>query len=235
MSQQILVLNKFSKIYDKGKTGVFDASFTVKKGDFHAFIGENGAGKTTIIKSVIGAYTQFEGEILINSISNRNPKSRQGLGYVPEVALFPKNVTTFNYLLSLGMLSGISKDSCIQKIDHFLEKLQITNLKNKYPTNFSSGQKKKVLLIQALLCDPEIIVLDEPASNLDVSARFELFSILEDLNKQGITIFISSHILSEIDKYANSLTLIHKGQVLYNGKKYNTLENIFYEKVLESN
>ncbi|TNK91278.1 multidrug ABC transporter ATP-binding protein, partial [Mycoplasmopsis pullorum] len=76
--------------------------------------------------------------------------------------------------------------------------------------------------------------LDEPTANLDPTARFELFTILNQLKSQGKTIFISSHVLSEIDKYTDSFTLIHKGQIVYNGKKYKPLEKVFYEKVLSN-
>ncbi|TNK95545.1 multidrug ABC transporter ATP-binding protein, partial [Mycoplasmopsis pullorum] len=102
------------------------------------------------------------------------------------------------------------------------------------PFNFSSGQKKKILLIQALITNPELIILDEPAANLDPTARFNLFKLLKELNKNGTTIFISSHVLSELDQYVDSLTLIHQGQILYSGVKKESLESIFYEKVIKN-
>lgn len=132
------------------------------------------------------------------------------------------------------MLNGVSKSVAKEKITALLEKFNISDLKNKNPVNFSSGQKKKILLIQALIHDPQLIILDEPTANLDPTARFELFTILNQLKSQGKTIFISSHVLSEIDKYTDSFTLIHKGQIVYNGKKYKPLEKVFYEKVLSN-
>ncbi|MBY7704788.1 AAA family ATPase [Vibrio harveyi] len=109
----------------------------------------------------------------------------------------------------------------------------ILDLINEKPANFSSGQKKKILLIQALLNDPKLIILDEPASNLDPTARYELFNFLQKINQeQKITILICSHILSEIDKYVNSTTLLDRGRVVYTGKKHKHLEDLFYEKVI---
>lgn len=111
----------------------------------------------------------------------------------------------------------------------------IIDLAKDKPYTFSSGQQKKVLLIQALLHDPKLLILDEPAANLDPTARYELFSFLQKVNKeQNIAILISSHILSEVDKYVNSVTLIHDGVVLYSGKKEKDLEELFYEKVIKN-
>nr|WP_318032696.1 AAA family ATPase [Mycoplasmopsis bovis] len=121
------------------------------------------------------------------------------------------------------------------KIKQFLKLFNIEDLINDKPYNFSSGQKKKVLLIQALLHDPKLLILDEPAANLDPTARYELFSLLKNLNEnEGITILISSHVLSEIDKYVNSVTLIHNGHIVYSGSKKGHLETLFYEKVINN-
>ncbi|WP_426461531.1 ABC transporter ATP-binding protein [Mycoplasma hafezii] len=234
--QKILEVKNLNKIYSQKdkQVGVFDLNFSVPKGSFHAFIGENGAGKTTTIKSIVGAYYSYEGDILINDILNTNPESKKYLGYVPENAIFPKDITVFNYLYALGKLNNLSHKELENKINHFLQVFQIEDLKNKKPYDFSSGQKKKILLIQALMFDPELLILDEPAANLDPTARYNLFSYLQELNKKGTTIFISSHVLSEIDKYVDSLTLIHQGKIVYSGTKNDSLEKIYYEKVLKN-
>lgn len=229
----ILKVVNLTKIYSKTQqVGIKNLNFAVKEGSFHAFIGENGSGKTTTIKSIIGAYTNWSGQILIDEIDNSLAISKKNLGYVPENAIFPKELNTMDYLMSLGQLSNIPKNKLKTRIEEMLAKMQISDLAKKHPYNFSSGQKKKILLIQALIHDPKLIILDEPATNLDPTARFELFKILKTLQEQGKTIFISSHILSEIDKYADSLTLLHKGEVVYTGEKTKSLEEIYYEKIL---
>lgn len=231
--ENILEVIDLTKIYKGSTQGVRNLSFNVKKGDIHAFIGENGAGKTTTIKSIISAYYEFQGKILIDGFDNTLPESKKKLGYVPEIALFPPEITTFQYLYSLARLSRVPKQEAIDKINKLLTAMGIIELKNKHPVNFSSGQKKKVLLIQALIHDPELIILDEPTANLDPSARFEFFEILKKLNNEGKTIFLCSHILKEADFYANSLTLIHKGQLMYSGEKYTDLDSIFYQYVIK--
>ncbi|EXU60135.1 ABC transporter ATP-binding protein [Mycoplasma mycoides] len=229
----ILKINHLTKIFTDTNRGVNDINMSVKSGSFHAFIGENGAGKTTTIKTIIGAFSKYEGEVLINNINIKKAQAKSYIGYVPEVAIFPKELTTIQYLTYLGFLSKLDKKEVEHKIKEFLEMFNISNLINEKPYNFSSGQKKKILLIQALLHNPKLLILDEPAANLDPTARYELFSFLKKINeKENISILISSHNLSEIDKYVDSLTLIHKGKVLYSGVKTKNLEDIFYEKVI---
>ncbi|UZK64338.1 ABC transporter ATP-binding protein [Mycoplasma mycoides subsp. capri] len=229
----ILKINHLTKIFTDTNRGVNDINMSVKSGSFHAFIGENGAGKTTTIKTIIGAFSKYEGEVLINNINIKKAQAKSYIGYVPEVAIFPKELTTIQYLTYLGFLSKLDKREVEHKIKEFLEMFNISNLINEKPYNFSSGQKKKILLIQALLHNPKLLILDEPAANLDPTARYELFSFLKKINeKENISILISSHNLSEIDKYVDSLTLIHKGKILYSGIKTKNLEDIFYEKVI---
>ncbi|MBY7703747.1 ABC transporter ATP-binding protein [Vibrio harveyi] len=233
--KKILEIVRLTKIFPLSNRGVKSINMSLNEGDFHAFIGENGAGKTTTIKTIIGAYVEYKGNIYINQINIKEPQARSFIGYVPEKVLFPKDLTTFDYLFNFAILSGVDKKTATQKINNFLKMFNIIDLAKDKPYTFSSGQQKKVLLIQALLHDPKLLILDEPAANLDPTARYELFSFLQKINKeQNIAILISSHILSEVDKYVNSVTLIHDGVVLYSGKKEKDLEELFYEKVIKN-
>lgn len=232
---KVLEVINLTKIFSKTNRGIQDISISVNSGDFHAFIGENGAGKTTTIKSIIGAYPNYSGQILIYGKDIKDASAKSIIGYVPENAIFPKELSVYQYLYNFSILSNIPKKQADTKIKQFLKLFNIKDLINDKPYNFSSGQKKKVLLIQALLHDPKLLILDEPAANLDPTARYELFSLLKNLNEnEGITILISSHVLSEIDKYVNSVTLIHNGHIVYSGSKKGHLETLFYEKVINS-
>ncbi|UOE63335.1 ABC transporter ATP-binding protein [Mycoplasmopsis bovis] len=232
---KVLEVINLTKIFSKTNRGIQDINISVNSGDFHAFIGENGAGKTTTIKSIIGAYPNYSGQILIYGKDIKDASAKSIIGYVPENAIFPKELNVYQYLYNFSILSNIPKKQADTKIKQFLKLFNIEDLINDKPYNFSSGQKKKVLLIQALLHDPKLLILDEPAANLDPTARYELFSLLKNLNEnEGITILISSHVLSEIDKYVNSVTLIHNGHIVYSGSKKGHLETLFYEKVINS-
>ncbi len=196
-----------------------DISFNIYPGQFHAFIGANGAGKTTTIKSIIGAYSpkKIKGEILINGMSNQLVQGKRLIGYIPEEARFPAKITTKDYLKLMTMLSGYKKEDAENIVNNILKQLNIESLANKCPDSFSSGQKKKILLSQALIHNPQILIMDEPAANLDPLARDELFTTLLMLQQQGKSIFISSHILDEIGKYATYATILDGGKVVYDG------------------
>lgn len=210
------IFNERSK---KKKIALDSISFNVPKGSFHGFIGNNGSGKTTTFRSILGLYPDVKGEIYINGISFRNEKSREKIGYIPEIAIFPKNLTIKEYVQYFAELSGLKKAKAQEKAEILLKKFNFDSKEfNKSATKLSSGQKKKVLLMQALVSDPDILILDEPAANLDPSARIELYKELKELSNEGKTIFLSSHILLELEQYIDSYTILADGKVVDSGK-----------------
>ncbi|WP_406615353.1 ATP-binding cassette domain-containing protein [Mycoplasmopsis hyopharyngis] len=211
------IFNEKSK--KRQKIALNSISFNVPKGSFHGFIGNNGSGKTTTFRSILGLYPDVKGEIYINGISFKNEKSREKIGYIPEIAIFPKNLTIKEYVQYFAELSGMKKAAAQEKANDLLKKFNFDSKEfNKSATKLSSGQKKKVLLMQALVNDPEILILDEPAANLDPSARIELYKELKELSNEGKTIFLSSHILLELEQYIDSYTILADGQVIDSGK-----------------
>ena len=196
-----------------------DMSFNVYEGEFHGFIGTNGAGKTTTFRSLLYFYPDVKGDILIEGVSFRDAKSKSSIGYIPEVATFPRKLTIYEFLQVMAKLSGLSKEQATKRIDEALKKFNIDMqvAKSRTGKQLSSGQQKKILLIQALINDPKILILDEPAANLDPEARIELYQSLKELQKEGKTIFLSSHILAELQAYIDSLTVLKEGQVQYSG------------------
>ncbi|UUD35236.1 ABC transporter ATP-binding protein [Mycoplasmopsis caviae] len=229
-------LHKFFKL-DCGdfKKALDNVSFDVKKGSFHGFIGDNGAGKTTTIRSILGFYPSKIGKIFINGIESTNKKSKELIGYIPEVSLFPKKIKVREYLLAFAKMSNLSQKQAVEKVDSLLKKYKFDGAEfEKSPEQLSSGQKKTVLLMQALLNDPEILIMDEPAANLDPSARVIFYEQIKDLNKQGKTIFISSHILLELERYIDTFTVLAKGKVLDHGTIEEKLKNTKYNKKINS-
>lgn len=221
--QPILSVRNLSKRFGKkNKPAIIDVSFDVYPNHFHAFIGANGAGKTTTIKCIIGAYRKKEGHVYINGIENIKPEAKEGIGYIPEYTKFPNHFTTYDYLLSLGRIMGISKNEAVYKINKLMHKMHVYGLRDQMPNKFSSGQKKKIILIQALLTDPKLLIMDEPTANLDPKARIEFFEILKELQKEGSSFFISTHILSEVNNYADSLTILDGGKIVLS----DTVDNI---------
>ncbi len=213
-----LEVSSFSKRYKKkAPYAVSDVSFKVFPGEFHGFIGANGAGKTTTIKSLIGAYARYEGEVKIFGLKSNTAEAKSLIGYIPESANFPKNINALEYITYMSYLSGLTKKDAKALAIKNLKDIGMLPLAKRKPSTFSSGQKKKILLAQALAHDPKMLIMDEPAANLDPKARFEFFDNLKFLQKQGKAIFISSHILTELDKFVDSVTILDGGKVVYTG------------------
>lgn len=119
----------------------------------------------------------------------------------------------------MAMLNRLFEKEAAYFVNNILEKFNMEKLKKVFPNKFSSGQKKKILLAQALSNNPDILIMGEPTTNLDPKARIEFFEILKDLQSQGKSIFISSHILSELDIYANAITILDGGKIVFSGKR----------------
>ena len=199
----------------KNKKALDNISFEVKKGQFHGFIGSNGSGKTTSIRSMLGFYSDVKGKMFINGYKFNSIKTKEKIGYIPEIAIFPKNLNTYEYLYYFACMSNIKPKIAKEKVKQLMQEYNLIGKEfDKSPENLSSGQKKKVLLIQALILEPDLLILDEPAANLDPISRNEFYEALDMFHKKGKTIFISSHILSELEKYVDSYTLIENGKII---------------------
>lgn len=237
LTKPLLEVIDLKKQYSKKKKPAIDKlNFKVFPGEFHAFVGANGAGKTTTIKSIIGSYRNFEGSIYISGINNKNLESRQKMGYIPENAIFPSRISCFDYLVYMAKLNKLKTSEAKLFTECILKKFKMWNLKDQSPNNFSSGQKKKILLAQALSNNPDILIMDEPTANLDPKARIDFFKILEDLQKQNKSILISSHILSELDLYSNAVTILDNGKIAYSQKRNkNDESNLIYRIRLSKN
>lgn len=203
--------------YKKSYPILKNVSFKVNRGEFHGFIGPNGIGKTSTIKTIIGANKGFDGEVIVNGVSISQEREKGKIGYIPEKANFVKGLNVYRYLISMCKLSGFTSNDAKKYVDEKLEQYGLRDHKWLSPYNLSSGQIKKVMLIEALSTNPNILILDEPAANLDPSSRTELLENLKRLSDSGVTIFITSHILEEIEKYANSITILNKNGVSYSG------------------
>ncbi len=227
------VIDLHKKYHKSDKAAIDKINFKIAEGEFHVFIGANGAGKTTTIKALVGAYKKWDGQIKVYGQDIWKFEAKRHIGYIPEHAVFPREFTTKDYLVSMGILSGLSKKDATKYCIEKLEELNMQNMINKKPYTFSSGQKKKILLAQALIIEPSLLIMDEPAANLDPLARHELFEILLKLKSEGKSIFIASHILAEVEQYTDAVTILDGGKIVYTGKydKSKSLTDLYIEKV----
>ncbi|MFX1497200.1 MAG: ABC transporter ATP-binding protein [Promethearchaeota archaeon] len=190
-------------------------SFTINKGDIFGYIGPNGAGKTTTIKILVGLIRNYTGDVLINGNDlrlNYNELSRV-LGYHPQEAGFQSWRTVNQALITFGKLSGLESEFLKSRIDEILEFVSLKEFQNKKIVHLSGGMVQKLRLAQALLSNPEILILDEPLTGLDPMSRYQFKNLVKQLGSEGKTILFSSHILSDVQDVANKIGILNQGKI----------------------
>ncbi|ERJ12980.1 ABC transporter ATP-binding protein [Haloplasma contractile] len=232
MSNTIIKTDGLTKQFGKF-IAVNNINMKVTQGSIHGFVGPNGAGKTTTIKMLIGAYQKTSGTGSIAGHSMGSIESRQKIGYAPEKSEFYPQMTAIEYLVYNGKLAGLTEENAITKAFELLDLFEMTPFAYKKPIKFSSGMKKKITLAQALINDPEILILDEPTANLDPESRMFIIEILRQFVKEkNLTVLISSHILTELELIVDEVTLINQGQIVLNGK-IEEIKNRFNQGVFD--
>ena len=196
-----------------------EVSFTVNKGDIFGYIGPNGAGKTTSIKIMVGLIKVYKGEVFVEnkSVSKKENEIHKILGFLPQEVGFQEWRTVNHALTTFGLLSGIPKIELKSRIKQVLELVGLPDLQDKKITYLSGGMKQKLRLAQAILHDPELIILDEPLTGLDPTSRFQIKNIIKKLGEQGKTILFSSHILSDVQDIATHIGILNRGRLLNHG------------------
>ena len=210
MDEKVIVCENITKDFGYQR-GVFDVSFSVKRSEAFGFVGENGAGKTTIIRQIMGFVAPDKGKITIEGKDafNDAPEIKKYVGYVPgEIALPPLKTGT-EVLNSQMELLGI-KDS--SRADELIKELQL-NIKA-YPKRMSKGMKQKMALVMALMGDPDNLILDEPMNGLDPLMHNEFMDILLREKSRGKTILISSNSYDELETLCDTVALISKGRIV---------------------
>ena len=188
-------------------------SFQVNQGEVFGFLGPNGAGKTTTIKMAMGLVKPSRGsiEVLGGDIEDRNTRSR--IGYLPEHPYFHDYLTPVETLNFYGKLFGLNGAERKSRIDRLLDRVGLSHARSRTLRKFSKGMLQRLGIAQALLNEPDLLVLDEPLSGLDPIGRKEIRDILVEQRSQGKTIFFSSHILSDIEVICENVAIIQNGKI----------------------
>lgn len=196
-------------------------NFDINEGDICGFIGPNGAGKTTLIRLMTGLITPNSGEILINDIDVHKDRIRalENLGAIVESPIFFPYLTGRKLLRNLARLNpNMSRKDQLDKVEEVLEIVNLKERGNDKVGTYSLGMKQRLGIAQALLNNPKVIILDEPANGLDPMGMIELRELILKLNKEkGITFFVSSHLLDELQKICNRLIIIKEGSIVWTG------------------
>ena len=211
MEDILLETRNLSKKYGRQEV-IKELSLKVRKNQIYGLLGPNGAGKSTTLKMLVGLLKPTDGEIFFDgNLWNRDDLGK--IGALIETPALYGNLTARENLLVHTKLLGISKD----KIDEVLETVQLSNTGKKRVSQFSLGMKQRLGISIALLNDPKLLILDEPTNGLDPFGIQELRSLISSFPKQGITVILSSHILSEVAQVVDEIGIIHRGQLLFQG------------------
>lgn len=223
----ILKIENLTVAYRRGlkkeKVAIDDISLDIGKGRILGLLGPNGAGKTTLIKTIMGLIAAKKGKALIFGEPFTTGVKRY-VGYMPEIANFYWFFTPKEILGMLGALSGMSRKNIIERAGVVLEKVGLSGEENQLVKNFSKGMSERLNLAQAILHDPQLMILDEPFSGLDPLGRIHMRNILGSLKKEGKTILLSSHELSEAELVSDDICVMKDGKLLKCGPLAKILE-----------
>lgn len=210
----ILEIKNFSKTYKGNKKAVDNLSITVEAGDIYGFIGHNGAGKSTTIKSVVGVLEFTEGEIYIDghSVKKEPMECKSITAYIPDNPDIYEFLTGIQYLNFVADIFGIEQSVRQERIKTYGDLFGITENLGDLISSYSHGMKQKVAIISALVHEPKLLVLDEPFVGLDPKAALDLKNIMKELCRQGSAIFFSTHVLEVAQKLCNKIAIIKDGK-----------------------
>lgn len=214
---------------DYGKLRAIDnLEFEVEEGIVYGFVGPNGAGKTTTIDIIATVLHPTSGDALVNgySVVKDREKVKDLIGYMPDFYGVYQDMTVEEYLEFFCFAYGIEGEKRKKRIDELLQLFQLEHKRDDEVESLSRGMRQKLCLARALVHEPPLLLLDEPAFGLDPRARADVLQLLKDLARRGKTIFISSHILPEIGEICDKVGIIEKGKLLISERMENLEERV---------
>lgn len=223
----MLEIKNISKSYGK-HNALSNLCFNITEGALFGLVGPNGAGKTTLIKIISGIIKPDNGKIIFGDIDilNDEEEAKELIGYVPDVLGIYDNMTVFEYMIFFAATYGITGYLARKKVEILLEQVGITDKVDYFLNELSRGMQQKLCVARALIHDPKLIVMDEPASGLDPLSRYEFKELLQELNTSGKTVLLSSHILSEVSEICTDIGIIEAGKMVTLGSVDNILTQV---------
>ncbi|MGC8940304.1 MAG: ABC transporter ATP-binding protein [Candidatus Bathyarchaeia archaeon] len=204
-------------------TAVNKLNLKVEKGAIHGFLGPNGAGKTTTIKVLVGLLRPDEGtvKVLGHEVHGDMPDVRLKVGYMPELPKFPKHLRGWELLDIYGRMYGMTRQKRMEQIPKLLDMVGLKGREKDFVGKYSKGMQQRLGIAQALLNEPELVILDEPSLGLDPVGMVEVRELIKEIAKEGRTVFLSSHLLFEVEQICSHVTIIHKGESLISDTLHN--------------
>jgi ABC-2 type transport system ATP-binding protein len=229
----MLQIDRLVRHFDEVQA-VDGVSFNVARGAVLGFIGPNGAGKTTTMRILATLETPQSGDARIGgfSVTDQPGQVRRITGFMPDYAGVYAHMTVTEYLDFFARSYGLRGEARRSAVDGVVEFMGIGDLRERHVENLSKGLKQRVALGRAIIHDPDLLILDEPAANLDPRARIEFRTLIRELAADGTTVLLSSHILTELSEMCDSVAVIEKGRILATGTVQEILEGLRPRRVL---
>jgi ABC-2 type transport system ATP-binding protein len=199
-------------------------SFDLEEGRVFGLLGPNGAGKTTLIHLIAGFRRPKSGEICVHGLAPHEREARQKMGYLPERPYFPEHLTARQLLRYYGELCGMDAQKIDERTREVLDWVKMSHAANKELRLYSKGMLQRTGIAQAILHDPKFVILDEPMSGLDPAGRREMRELLRELNRQGRTVFFSTHLIEDIEELCTDYGVIHQGHLSARGTVEDVLQ-----------
>jgi len=235
--ENVIKIKKLTKVYPRNIKALSQLTLNIQKGIF-GLLGPNGSGKTTLMQILTGVTRATFGsvQILGYNLKNELRLIKKNIGYLPEAPGMYQDMTGVSFLQYMGKLSGLNKKGANDTAKRFLKEVSLEKWKNMKIKKYSAGMKQRLAFAQSLLNNPAIIFLDEPTKSLDPLERQKVLNKIQTIGQEGKTVFLSSHLLIEIEQVADCVAIISNGELLFKGitdeiKKQGGLSSL-YRKVL---
>lgn len=219
-----IVIEGLTKSYAPGWPGrppfvaLDGLSLTVERGEIFGFLGPNGAGKTTTLKILMGLVRATSGRALLLGKPAGDVATRSRIGFLPESPYFYDYLTAEEFLGFYGQLAGLERAVITQRVTDLLRLVELTDARSRQLRKFSKGMLQRIGLAQALIHDPELVILDEPMTGLDPVGRKQVRDLILSLRDRGKTIFFSTHILHDVEMICDRVGIVMKGRLLASGR-----------------
>jgi ABC-2 type transport system ATP-binding protein len=209
-------------------------SFEIKKGMIYGFLGQNGAGKTTTMNILTGLIGHNGGEIYLKGKPLKEDKRKllQTVGYLPQDPVFYGYMTALEYLSLIGQVNKMSASAIKERSKEVLDVVKLTEASKRKLGGYSGGMKQRFGIAVAMFNHPDILILDEPTSALDPEGRMEVLELIEKLKSNGTTVFLSTHILNDVERVCDDVSILHEGRIIVSENLEN-LKNKYIQPIYD--
>ena len=231
MSENQIIINNLSKVFDNGFNALKNINLNVKQGEIIAMLGPNGAGKTTLISVICGIVTPSSGSVTIDGfdIIKDYRETRSRIGMVPQELNLESFETVFDTVSYSRGLYGKSPNP--EHIEKILKDLSLWDKRNQRLKELSGGMKRRVLIAKALSHEPKILFLDEPTAGVDVELRRDMWLVVDELRKTGVTIILTTHYIEEAEAIADRVAVINQGEIIVVENKKELIKRMGHKKL----